>query len=64
LLESAHLSAALISGMSNTAPEVTVEVLKVRRNLGKSRFELELGNVLGFKNWDAKHQEPKPGSNN
>lgn len=40
----------LINGMSKRAPELTVQVTKVRRNNRKSMHELHLGKIIESKN--------------
>lgn len=51
-------SLRLINGMSKNAPEVTVEVIRVRRNGKGGQFELYLGKILGVRNWDTKRERP------
>jgi len=48
----------LINGMSQNAPEVTVLINKIRRNSRKCVFELHIGKVIKFKNWDARRGCP------
>jgi len=36
----------LINGMSRQAPELTVQVIKVRRNNREGKFELHLGKIV------------------
>jgi hypothetical protein len=41
----------LINGMSATAPEVTVKIIKVVRNTRGGTFNLHIGRVLEVRNW-------------
>lgn len=48
----------LINGMTKNAPEVTVVVKKVRKDVRNGRYELHLGTIRKIKNWDRKREEP------
>jgi hypothetical protein len=48
----------LINGMDVNAPEVTVNVTRVRRNTSRGRFELHLGKVLDVKRWNLAGEAP------
>jgi hypothetical protein len=48
----------LINGMSATAPEVTVQVDRVRKNTRTGNFELHIAKVLNVRNWDRVRERP------
>ena len=43
----------LINGMSKSAPEATVEVVKVKKNRWRGYYELHLGRVIDVQNDDV-----------
>ena len=43
----------LINGMRKDVPEVTVEVVKVKKNRWSGYYELYLGDIIDVKNSDA-----------
>lgn len=47
----------LINGMALGAPEVTVQIDRVRRNGRTGHFELYIGKILKTKFWDAKKKD-------
>lgn len=49
----------MINGMVKNAPEVTVVIEKVRRNSRDGVFELHIGRIVNFKNWDSKRGQPR-----
>jgi hypothetical protein len=49
----------LINGMQKHAPEVTVRVDRVRANSADRQYELHIGKILGFSNWDKRRREPR-----
>lgn len=48
----------LINGMSETAPEVTVVVQRVRKNSRRGHYELHLGSVLRVRHWNRRTEMP------
>ena len=48
----------LINGMSTNAPEVTVQIDRVRTNLGSGNYELHIGKVVEVRNWDRAGERP------
>ena len=48
----------LINGMQENAPEVTVEIVRVRTNKLQNRYELRIGKIVNTKNWDRKREVP------
>ena len=48
----------LINGMQKAAPEVTVEIVRVRTNTSQKRYELRIGKIVSIKNWDKKREIP------
>jgi hypothetical protein len=40
----------LINGMRAKAPEVTVEIAHVRRNMRSKQYELAIGKIISYKN--------------
>jgi len=49
----------LINGMSASAPEVTVTVVKVRKNSRGGTYDLHLGKILSVRNWDRRREALK-----
>ena len=49
----------LINGMQSKAPEVTVLVRRIRRNVRSGHFELHLGRVVEVRHWDLKRERPR-----
>src|SRR5687767_2374647 len=49
----------LINGMNPRAPEVTVKIIRVRRNSRAREFELHIGKILSIKHWDVKRGRPR-----
>ena len=43
----------IINGMSKTAPELTIVVERVIKDIWNGNYELHLGKVIDVKNWDA-----------
>lgn len=48
----------LINGMTSHNPEVTVRIDRVRRNTAKGTYELHIGAVVSFRNWDKRREVP------
>ena len=48
----------MINGMSAAAPEVTVEVERVRRNSSKGRYEFRIARVVETRHWDVERERP------
>ena len=48
----------LINGMQPKAPEVTVLIDRVRRNVRSGCFELHIGKVTKVRYWDRKCEQP------
>jgi hypothetical protein len=48
----------LINGMSENAPRVLVQVLKVRKDSRRQQYELRLGKVINVKFWDRRREMP------
>jgi hypothetical protein len=51
----------LINGMTRSNPEVTVRIDRVRRNDSTGNYELQIGAVVGYKNWDKRLETPTGG---
>jgi len=49
----------IINGMTHPIPEATVVVTRVRKNTKRRRYELHLGAVRAFKNWDRRRGRPR-----
>lgn len=49
----------LINGMTNHNPEVTVRIDRVTRSKATDQYELHIGKVVSFKNWDKSREEPR-----
>jgi hypothetical protein len=49
----------LINGLQKHAPEVTVLIKKVRAAAADRRYELHIGKVLDYSNWDKRRDKPK-----
>ena len=49
----------LINGMQRSAPEVTVLVDRIRTDSARRRYELHIGRVIAFANWDKRRRLPK-----
>ena len=49
----------LINGMQSSAPEVTVIIEKIRKNKRDEVYELHIGKIIGFKNWNKKKARPR-----
>ena len=49
----------LINGMQKKCPEVTMVIRKVRKNTREGVYELHIGKVLSYKNWNAKKKQPR-----
>ncbi len=49
----------LINGMQQRAPEVTVRINRVVENRTDGVYELHIGRVIGFRNWDPRLRLPK-----
>ena len=50
----------LINGMAKVRPEVTVRIDRVEKNTASNRYELHIGEVVNFENWDKQREIPKP----
>gem|GEM_PF-809602 len=50
----------LINGMSKTAPDLTVEIIRVVKNKREGVFELHIGKIIEVRHWDIKHEQQKP----
>lgn len=48
----------LINGMTKSNPEVTVRIDRIRRNSSSGNYELHIGAVINFKNWDKRREAP------
>ncbi|HOW51501.1 MAG TPA: hypothetical protein PLV42_05590 [bacterium] len=48
----------LINGMSATAPEATVRIDRIRKNIRTNKYELHIGKVVQVLNWDRRREEP------
>lgn len=48
----------LINGMQLKAPEVTIEVTRVRKDARSGTFELHLGRLVKVRHWDRKCEQP------
>jgi hypothetical protein len=48
----------LINGMQPMAPEVTVEIGKIRRNGQSGNFELVITRVVSVKHWSVRYERP------
>ena len=48
----------LINGMQKHAPEVTVLVDRIRANTAHREYELHIGKVLQYSNWDRRRRAP------
>lgn len=46
----------LINGMKRRAPEVTVRIDRVRKNVSSGNYELRIGRVVQVKNWNRRRQ--------
>jgi hypothetical protein len=51
----------LSNGMQRSAPEMTVLVQRIRKNMRSRTFELHLGRVVEVRNWDVKRDQPAKG---
>ncbi len=49
----------MINGMQKRAPEVTVLIKRVVKNTREGLYELKIGKVIEFKNWNKKVGEPR-----
>jgi len=49
----------LINGMQKHAPEVTVLIDRIRANSATREYELHIGKVLRYANWDKRRRVPK-----
>jgi hypothetical protein len=46
----------LINGMTANAPEVTVQIDRVRKNYASGNYELHIAMVVEVRNWDARRE--------
>jgi hypothetical protein len=49
----------MINGMSATAPEVTVEIIKLVRNNRNGTFDFHIGKIIEVRNWDRRREVPR-----
>ncbi len=49
----------LINGMQQRAPEVTVLIHKVQKDIKNGVYKLQIRKVLTVKNWNSKREKPK-----
>lgn len=49
----------LINGMQIKAPEVTLIIKKIRKNTVDEVYELHIGKIVNFKNWNKKKGCPR-----
>ena len=48
----------LINGMQPKAPEVTVLIDRIRRDVQSGHFELHIGKVVKVRYWNRKREQP------
>ena len=48
----------LINGMTKQAPEVTVRIDQVSKNMGTGNYELHIGEIVEVRNWDRRRERP------
>src|SRR5688572_14802588 len=48
----------LINGMTANAPEVTVQIDRVRKNVVSGTYDLHIGRVVEVRNWNEKSDSP------
>jgi hypothetical protein len=48
----------LINGMTARAPEVTVQIDRVRKNVASGNYELHIGRVVEVRNWNKRGESP------
>lgn len=48
----------LINGRKINAPEVTVQIDEIKKNYFAGYYELVIGSVVSYQNWDIKNECP------